>query len=356
MRDLFTEPERLSGLVSSHFPVAGVVEDGGRVAFVVLVPPDGRERFLALRRRLEPLGLLPMLRERDGRVLLVLLPRPPRTPWRWAPNAALFAATILTTFLAGYLMARPLVEAGYLSSAASGGASFAAALMAILVTHEMGHKVASVLRGVDSSLPYFIPMFPPLGTMGAVIITRTPAPNRDALIDVGAAGPIAGFAVAVPVLIIGITHSFVIRPTDFSGITLPDPLLLQWLIRWLLHPPSDAVVLGHPILFAGWIGLLVTSLNLLPAGMLDGGHAVRALLGRRGHQVLSWAAVGVAVLLGYWVMAVLIFLMIPRGHPGPLDDVSPVRPSRWVMGLALLAIFAVSVVPSEASPLGRWWR
>ncbi len=352
MRDLFPEPERLSGVVSEYFPVTGVADDGGRVAFTVLVPPDSRERFLALRRRLEPLGVLPMLRERDGRPVLTLLPRPPRTPWRWAPNAALFAATLLTTFLAGYLTAEPLVRAGYLSSAAAGGASFAAALMAILVTHEMGHKVVSVLRGVDSSLPYFIPMAPPLGTMGAVIITRTPAPNRDALIDVGAAGPIAGFAVAVPVLIVGITRSFVIRPTDFQGITLPDPLLLQWLVRWLLHPPPDAVVLGHPVLFAGWIGLLVTSLNLLPASMLDGGHAVRALLGGRAHRLLSWVAVAVAAALGYWLMALLILLMIPRGHPGPLDDVSPASPSRRVVGLVLLAIFVVSVVPLGAP----WWR
>jgi membrane-associated protease RseP (regulator of RpoE activity) len=348
---VFSEPERLSGLVSEYFPVTGAVDDGGQVALLVITPPDSRRRFLALRRRLEPLGLLPMLRERDGRTLMILLPRPPRTAWRWAPNAALFAATVLTTFLAGYVAAEPLARAGYLPSAAAGGAGFAAALMAILVTHEMGHKVVSVLWGVDSSLPYFIPMAPPLGTMGAVIVTRTPAPNRDALIDVGAAGPIAGFVVAVPVLIIGITHSFVIGPTEFRGISLPEPLLLQWLIRWLLDPPPDAVVLGHPVLFAGWIGLLVTSLNLLPASMLDGGHAVRALLGGRAHRALSWAAVGVAAVLGYWPMAVLILLLIPRGHPGPLDDVSPASPSRRVVGLVLLAIFVLSVVPG-----GWWWR
>jgi len=104
-------------------------------------------------------------------------------------------------------------------------------------------------------------------------------------------------------------------------------------------------VLGHPILFAGWIGLLVTSLNLLPAGMLDGGHAVRALLGPRLHAALSWVAVVAAAVLGYWLMAIVILLLLRRGHPGPLDDVSPPSPGRIAVGLALLAVFVLSAVP-----------
>src|SRR3989442_15211942 len=101
-------------------------------------------------------------------------------------------------------------------------------------------------------------MVPPLVRWGAVFVTRLPPPTREALIDVGAAGPIAGFLVAIPVLIFGVLNSFVIRPTDFQGVNLPDPLLLRWIIAWLLHPPQDAVVLGPPMLFAGWSGLLVT--------------------------------------------------------------------------------------------------
>lgn len=343
------ELDNLHRIVSEYFPVTGVLDDGGRPVFTVQVPPDSKARFLALRQRLQPTGLLPLLRRRDDRPILAFLPQPPRAQWRWQLNAALFLATLLTTFAAGYINARGLADDGYLRSATSGGLAFSLSLMAILVTHEMGHKVLSIIRGVDSSLPYFIPMVPPLGTMGAVIVTRVPAPNRDALIDVGAAGPIAGFLVAIPVLIIGVLHSFVIRPTDFQGVNFPDPLLLRWLVAWILHPPEGAVVLGHPMLFAGWLGLFVTSINLLPASMLDGGHAVRALLGARVHRILSWVGVAVAAVLGYWLMAVLIVVMLRRGHPGPLDDVSPPSLSRVVIGVILVAIFVVSAVPMRLS-------
>lgn len=348
--DLSWRIEEFEQVIGEYFQVTGVQFDGGRPAYAVVVPRDSRERFLQLLRRLEPMGYLPLLRRRDGQEFIVLMPRPPKGAWRWTVNVALFAATLLTTFLAGYYNTLPLVEAGYLRSAIGGGLAFSLSLMAILATHEMGHKVLSVIRGVDSSLPYFIPMAPPLGTMGAVIMTRTPAPNRDTLIDVGAAGPIAGFLVSIPILIIGITHSFVISPAGFQGINLPDPLLLRLLIRVLLHPPENAVVLGHPVLFAGWIGLLVTSLNLLPASMLDGGHAVRALFGAQVHRVLSWLAVAVSAALGYWLMALLILVLIRRGHPGPLDDVSPASPLRIGIGLVLLAIFILSAVPLRASP------
>ncbi len=342
--ELTGELDQLHRIVAEYFPVTGVMTDGGRPAFSVLVPPDSKTLFLALRQRLEPTGLLPLLRSYDGRHTLAFVPRPPPGQWRWQVNAALFLATLLTTFAAGYLTAQGMVQAGFLRSAVGGGLAFSLSLMAILVTHEMGHKVLSIIRGVDSSLPYFIPMVPPLGTMGAVIVTRVPSPNRDALIDVGAAGPIAGFLVAIPVVIIGIMHSFVIRPTDFQGMTFPDPLLVRWLVNQILHPPADAIVLAHPMLFAGWIGLLVTSINLLPAGMLDGGHAVRALFGGRMHRRLSWVGVAAAVALGFPLMAALIAVLMRRGHPGPLDDVSPPSPVRVFIGVILAGIFILSAV------------
>lgn len=348
--DLIGNVEELRRSVAEHFPIDEIWDDGGRPSFVVRTQGDSKRRFLALRRQLEPMGVLPVLRRRAGREVIAFIPRPPRVQWRWPVNVALFSATLVTTFFAGYWNTLPLVERGYLKSAVEGGLAFSVSLMVILVTHEMGHKIASVIRGVDASLPYFIPMAPPLGTMGAVIMTRTPAPNRDALMDVGAAGPLAGFLTAIPILIVGIRNSFVISPTGFQGINLPDPLLLKVLIRMLLHPPAGVLVLGHPVLFAGWIGLLVTSLNLLPASMLDGGHAVRALFGARTHLVLSWLAVAVAGLLGYWLMAAVILLLIRRGHPGPLDDVSPLSPSRVAIGVVLLVVFVLSAVPLRFSP------
>lgn len=348
--DLSWRVEEFRRIVGEHFLVEEVGFDAGRPVFAIRESPETKAQFLTLRAKLEPLGYLPLLRRRDGRAVIALLPKPPHGLWRWPINLVLFLVTLATTFAAGYTNALPLVEKGYLKSAVGGGLAFSLSLMVILATHEMGHKILSVIRGVDSSLPYFIPMTPPFGTMGAVIMTRTPAPNRDALIDVGAAGPLAGFLVAIPILFVGVANSFVISPTGFEGINLPDPLLLRLLIRFILHPPAGALVLGHPVLFAGWIGLLVTSLNLLPAGMLDGGHAVRALFGPRVHTVLSWLAVAVAAVLGYWIMALIILLLIRRGHPGPLDDISPPSPSRIAVGLALLGVFVLSAVPLRITP------
>jgi len=344
--DISWRIEEFRRIVAEFFPVDEVWYDGGRPAFAIRTGPDSRRRFLGLRERLEPMSYLPLLRRRDGREIVALIPRPERGEWRWQVNALLFVATLATTFFAGYVNAQALVEAGYLSSAIGGGLAFSLSLMAILVCHEMGHKIVSIVRRIDASLPYFIPMVPPIGTMGAVIVTRTPAPNRDALMDLGASGPIAGFLVAIPIIAFGITRSFVLSPaaTLRGTVPVPDPLLVTLLSRLLLGDADTSTLLMHPMLFAGWIGLLVTSINLLPGSMLDGGHAVRALFGARIHMLLSWVAVGLAVFLGYWPMALLILLMLRRGHPGPLDDVSPLSPLRIATGVVLLAIFILSAV------------
>jgi membrane-associated protease RseP (regulator of RpoE activity) len=307
--------------------------------------PDLRERFLALQRRLAPLGLLPLLRTRAGRPVLLLVPRPAAGRWAWQTNVVLFLATVATTFYSGFLLTQGIIAAGYQGSAVVGGIAFSASVLFILGAHEAGHKLVAIRRGIDASLPYFIPMIPPAGTMGAVIITRTPAPNRDSLMDLGASGPIAGFLAAIPVLLYGISQSLLVRPGRLDEfVSIPDPLLIRWLIDLVLAPPGDTVVLGHPVLFAGWIGLIVTSINLLPAGMLDGGHAVRAVFGSRIHSILSYVGAAMAVYMRFYPMAILIVLFLQRGHVGPLDDLSPPTPSRLVTGLALVLIFALSAV------------
>lgn len=355
--DVVQETEEFRHLVETTFPVEDVWFDGDRPAFVIRRPADVRPGFAALRRRLEPLRLMPALRRRRGADLLVLLPAPPPLRSRWEVNLLLFLATLGTTFYAGYIQAAGLVKEGLMRDVVGGALAFSLPLMAILLTHEMGHKVASLLRGIRASLPYFIP-FPPLppipvGTMGAVIVTRSPAPDRDSLMDLGASGPIAGFLVAIPVLIYGITHSFVLRPLAEGMVNIPDPLLVKWLSGLLLRPAEGMVIIGHPTYWAGWIGLLVTSLNLLPASMLDGGHAVRATFGAQPHRAISYGAVAVALALGYVPMALLILFFNSRGHPGPLDDVTPLSRSRVLLGVALLAVFILSAVPLWAVQVTR---
>jgi membrane-associated protease RseP (regulator of RpoE activity) len=349
-------PDRFTAIqaaVMSAFHVTGVETQDGRLVFTVLPGADDKARFLELLNALEPFDVLPLLRRRNGRTVVMLAPKPPRTPQQWGVPLALFVATLASTFFAGYLNGSDEAGPGQLRPLASGFA-FSLPLMAILFCHEMGHKLVSIWRRIDAGLPLFIPMAPPFGTMGAVILMRTPAPNRDALIDLGASGPIAGFLVAIPVLWYGIAHSLVIaQPSMLAhGCQFPSPQLVDFMIARLLHPNPSADVLFHPAAFAGWFGLLVTAINLFPGSMLDGGHVTRGLFGVRAHLVLSVAAAGLmAIVFHYWLMGLLILVLLSmrRGHPGPLDDCSPVSLSRKLIGAALVVIFAVSVVPFQFS-------
>ena len=338
--------------VEASFPVQEVWFQNGRPAFTIVPGPDDKARFLELRERLRGVGVLPLMRRHQGETVILLAPRPPEAPTAWRWPVLLFIATLATTFIAGYLNARGGCLPGLLAPV-PGGIAFALSLMAILFCHEMGHKVVSIWRGIDASLPYFIPMPPipglAIGTLGAVIVTRIPAPNRDALVELGASGPLAGFLVAIPILLYGVQHSLVITREAIVAhgcqlVAVPTPLLFDLLVNWLLHPAANADVIIHPMAFAGWVGLLVTALNLLPASMLDGGHVTRAAFGPRWHMILSYAGVVVGVIFGYWLMSFLILLMLRRGHPGPLDDVSALTPARIAMAAALIPVFVLSAV------------
>lgn len=205
---------------------------------------------------------------------------------RWWLHGLLFVATCATTFYAGSYLG------GQVFSIAD-GLMFMAAIMGILLVHEMGHFTAARLHRVDASLPYFIPLpLVGIGTMGAVIRMRQPPDSREALIDIGAAGPLAGVLVAIPVCWLGLELSAVTRLDSLPpGAMLEGNSLLYLGLKQLAHPelgPGDEVML-HPVALAGWLGLLITSLNLMPAGQLDGGHVLYGLLGDRAHRrVARW--------------------------------------------------------------------
>ncbi|TMA77926.1 MAG: site-2 protease family protein, partial [Deltaproteobacteria bacterium] len=196
-------------------------------------------------------------------------------------HVILFLATLLTTTLAGTFQAgvNPFADWRLLAR----GLPFSMTLMSILLVHEMGHFVVSRWHGVEATPPYFIPGPPFLiGTFGAFIRMRTPT-NRTALFDVGAAGPWAGFLIAIPAVLYGLAHSEV-RPLvgpEPVGITLGNSVVFALLTKLALHvSPQDVTIVLHPVALAGWFGLFVTFLNLLPVGQLDGGHVIYALLGR----------------------------------------------------------------------------
>lgn len=267
---------------------------------------------------------------------------------RWPPasrrgpalNLLLLAATGLTTTMAGAALngVDVVAEPGRLVE----GLSFSVPLIAILLTHETGHYVMCRRHGVLATLPFFLPGPPiPLlpGTFGAFIRIKSPFPDRRALFDIGAAGPWAGFVVALVATIVGLGRSTVLtQPLPESGsIMLGDSMLTAWLARWVAGAEPDLVML-HPTALAGWFGLFVTSLNLLPVGQLDGGHVLYAAgLRARGFQALLIACLLWLAWRGWpgWVVwSILLLVMLQLGHPPTLDDEVPLDGPRRV-GVAL---------------------
>jgi membrane-associated protease RseP (regulator of RpoE activity) len=246
------------------------------------------------------------------------------------------------------------------------GLWYSATILGILGCHELGHYFACRYYDVDASLPYFIPApLPMTGTFGAVIRIREPIPSKRMLFDIGIAGPIAGFLVALPTLFVGIAMSHLVRiPPDFVGFELGEPLLFKLASALLWGPIEDGYSLNmHPMAFAAWFGLLATALNLFPIGQLDGGHISYAVLGRRSVYV-TLVTMLVTIVLAYfyssWIvwslaMGVMLILFGPR-HPRVFDEHVPLDRTRLVLALAALLMFVVCFTPAPLEPtelLGR---
>jgi membrane-associated protease RseP (regulator of RpoE activity) len=239
---------------------------------------------------------------------------------------------------------------------------YSATILAILGAHEMGHYLACRYYDVDASLPFFIPM-PVLqtGTMGAFIRIREPIPQKRMLFDIGIAGPIAGFLVAVPALFLGLALSRVVPlPTDTPGMMeLGEPLLFKF-ASWLIwgHQADGFTINMHPMAFAAWFGLLATALNLFPIGQLDGGHISYAVLGARSTYV-TFAMVIIVAGLSYfsaswvvWTVLTIAMLMVfgPR-HPRVFDEHIPLDRTRLILAIFAVAMFALCFTPSPIQPL-----
>lgn len=236
------------------------------------------------------------------------------------------------------------------------GVTFSASLLAILFSHEMGHYLACRYYKVDATLPYFIPA-PPIfiaGTFGAFIRIRSAIPSRRALFDIGLAGPWAGFVVAIPLSVVGVLTIGPSLPPQDHMMYLNDPLLFR-LIAKLGGVPLDRYSLGNPFYLAAWIGLLVTSLNLMPVGQLDGGHGTFALFGGRAHRTIGRVAfIGMSVLagLGFWwhgspsgfLYAVLLGVVMRIPHPTPAV-MEPLGTKRILIAIATLVVFVLCFWP-----------
>ena len=310
---------------------------------------------------------IPLRVERAGEYPPGLVPGPVPRDRHWV-HVGLLLLTFATTTLVGaghyasYLMdfrSAPLQPSWGLLV---GGLWYSVTIMLILGAHELGHYFACVYYRINASLPFFIPVPPPVltGTLGAFIRIRQPVRSKRVLFDIGIAGPLAGFALAVPALLVGLSLSRVAAlPSDFSGLSLGEPLLFKgaaWVL-WGTIPEGYSLNL-HPMAFAAWFGLLATALNLFPIGQLDGGHISYAVLGRRS-SFITLGAIGAAVVLTFvsmswlvWTLMLLamLFFFGPH-HPPTLDEHVPLDRTRLVLAAVALAVFVLSFTPAPIEPL-----
>lgn len=346
---------------------------------------DSMEAYDKIAEAMVPREITPLFRNEQGQHAIILLKginRPtPSNPWI---NLGMFILTVISVSLVGALNvydgpANTLSQyyLGALSQLWKGW-PFAASLLAILLAHEFGHYIAGRLHKTNVTLPYFIPMpLPPFGTMGAFIQLKAAPKNKRVLLDIGAAGPLAGFIVAIPILIYGLSLSKV-EAIPSNGLVSMEGTSLIYLIskyvmfgKWLPAPLSYAGVnplwywvkyvftgrpfpLGgqdvflHPVAWAGWGGLLVTALNLIPAGQLDGGHLSYVLFGKKVRQFLPYILVGLLVMgfawPGWWLWLFFISLL-GRTYAEPLDQITPLDNRRKAIAIIGLIIFILTFTP-----------
>jgi membrane-associated protease RseP (regulator of RpoE activity) len=314
---------------------------------------DLATQFDELRRRFEAFGYTPLIRtDPDGEVILVALPHIfEKQPTRWLLNLLLFLATIISTMFVGgqEAIATEGIWPGILQ-----GWPFSLSILLILGAHELGHYFAARYHNVSVSLPYFLPVPTIIGTMGAFISIREPIKNRRALLDIGAAGPLAGLVFALPLTLIGLIMSPV-QPLPEGAFMLEGNSLLYAALKFLtkgmwLPSPDGLDVHLTSVAWAGWCGLFVTGLNLLPIGQLDGGHMAYVLFGRYARH-LFWPVVlgliGISLLLnvGTWWFWILLLFFFGQRHAEPLDDITPLDPRRRLIAILTLVLFFLLFVP-----------
>ena len=396
MADLFS-PDDLQRIVETVFKVDDITLGQTDSNYLVryrgkLYSEDSEIVYEQLSLELKRFDVTPLFRvEEDHRQAIILVKSPTKAkPANPAVNLILFILTVLSVLFAGtlYGMGNSTSHdfATYWQAFLSSGIPFTVSMIAILGTHELGHYFVGKAHGVMVTLPYFIPMpFSAWGTMGAFINMKEQAKNRKHLFDIGVTGPLAGLAVSVVVLFIGLKLSrldtlplvvpqglgyqqegnsllYLFMKYLVFGKVLPQPAqywvspFLHWVRYFFTGTPlplGGIDVMISPVAWAGWAGLLVTSLNLIPAGQLDGGHIFFVLFGKKTAQKLRPVILIVLVLLGivwfgWWLWALLIFFF-GRFYDDPLDQITPLDRKRVILGYVALAILFITFSPVPLS-------
>jgi len=396
MNETHSGSDLLTPLVSKYFDIEKVIWGGREQRFVVryegLLKGDSLKAHKALSTALKSEKLTPHFLDEEETQVIQLIPSSPEPkPSNPLVNLVLFLLTFLSMLIAGtlysYQGAIPEDGGGLLSIIFGNldlGLSFALSLLGILFAHEFGHYLAGRFHKTAVTLPYFLPFpFSPFGTLGAFIQLKEPPRNRRELLDIGIAGPLAGLVVAIPILLFGLSLSEV-RGIPLSlpegnvfegnsilylaakyithGQLLPAPISYEGLspvIYWLRYfftglptPLGGVDVFLHPIAWAGWAGLLVTALNLIPAGQLDGGHLLYSLFGKNAVKVLPIIFLALAGLgffwSGWWLWVFLIYVL-GRSHAQPLDQITQLDGNRRLLALLGLLIFVLVFTPIPLS-------
>ena len=351
--------QQVISIVSSIFEVKSINQNLDALQFEI--EQEGfKQKFVELARILESKNLVARLERFEGRVILLVGKfTPPKSKRTWIPRV-LFAATISMVMIDGYYKTVAANSLTYLGDPLNIAVLYTISLIGILGIHELGHMIASKWHKLKTSWPYFIPGIPVFGipTFGALISARSFMTNRDTLFDVGIAGPIAGLIIAIIVSTYGAYISPMVPVEQAQSlfsksdmIQVHPSIIMSGTIALAGKTVEGMELIMSPVLYAAWLGFLITFLNLLPAWQLDGGHIARATLGRKWHKITTYIGIAVLFGLGYWFMAVFVLSFSMRNFDArPLDDISPLSKRRKIVFVIAMAL-AVMTAPHPFSSM-----
>lgn len=328
--------------ISNYFTVKDYYMDDKSFYFTIYnYDPKSFENLVD---ELDKMGYVPFLKEKGNFYEINVFKKRKHGKSNTNINIALLIVTIITTVFAGYFFGGgKLID----------GIAFSIAIMSIIGGHETAHYLAAKKHGVKATLPYFIPAPTLIGTFGAVINVKSPIPNKNALFDLGVSGPLVGIVITIPVFIIGIYLSTLVPMQKDTIVFMPS--ILMGLIANFIFPevPYGYMVSLHPVAFAGWVGIVITMLNLMPVAFLDGGHISRSLFSEKVHRYISYVGIAVTFLLGWIPMGVLMIIIMfwSKKHPGALDHVTKLTKRRKILAVVTLIVFILCLSPIPLTSL-----
>ncbi|MBI5698670.1 MAG: site-2 protease family protein [Thaumarchaeota archaeon] len=343
--------EQVIFVVSSIFQVQGVSISLEKMEFEI-PNTDFKEKFVTLAQKLETIGVICFLQKSNDKIIIQVNRLPQESRKKKLLSRAwiqriLFGVVVSFVMVDGYYRTLGVNSLIYIGDPLDFAVLYTISLVGILGVHESGHLIAAKIHKIRTSWPYFIPGIPVIGlpTFGALIQSRGLLVNRDIVFDIAIAGPLAGLVIAILVSFYGAYTSPILDQSIVASLPgealqkLDDSIFMTIALATFGKAGPEVEVLMSPILFAAWLGFLITFLNLLPAWQLDGGHMARAIFGQKIHRIATYASVGILFLLQYEMMAIFILIFSMRNMSvRPLDDISPLSKNRKLLYIVIIAL------------------